>query len=1124
MALKKKGRLLFSTCILAFMILLAGVVVFANDSIPGLVEEKLGSYGLIVEKQVYVLGTSDGDKRAEDIMNSKFQIITDGSGSFKNPSDKNVELDNGKNHFFNYSVKSTGSDGNISIRESDTEREGFELTANYQIEKFVSDGITHGHTTAPISIQKGAKLDLIIRKEWPENTGNLRNPDEPYTYILKDKDGNVIKEKPIKAGESCTFTFAEDFQKAGSYIIEEKSVITDTFQVLVKDGSTEVLNQTGNGNLAPEFRGTFPNGLEIEISKNFLDPSASSESYTFVIEEKISGNWTKCSKVDSIELAPENDHTRTIAFPNLSGYHEYRVRELGNEIITESKLIYHWTFESFKFDDPTKDTIKTEIDNSNTITYVTITNIYIPVGSLKVEKKWDHKENPSDKWPEGITVELMRKDEGDPIDSIALSKPNWTGSFENLPIGTYKLDKDGKPIFTPYVYKVKEDLISDYTPTSSNSDWFTLNAAKEALTITLTNTYEPEGKLTVTKKVSGNPLPEGANSKVFSFTITGPYEYSEKFDLKDGESKTLIGLKPGDYKVTETGGDIPGYTLSVTGDGNVTVESGETTEANITNTYTEEQPGKGSLKITKTLSGTVPEDAASKEFSFTVTGPSHPNGTTIKITGAGSSTLPNLEPGSYTVTENTQSAQITDYNLTVTEGGTVEVTVSPDSTADANITNTYTKEHPGTGSLQVKKSWKDAPAGTNYPEVKIQLYRGEDKYNDPVTLNSKNSWSHTWDKLPIKDDNGNYYTYKVAEEKVPDGYSVSYDHNGITLAAQENVPSASPSNASMRTSDAAPGASQPEDAGDGSLSASPSNASLKWRKPARSKAITYSAFSVSRNETSSIPAITVTNTYEGTDDEPITGELSIKKTVTGNRGEHERSFTFTITLLDEKGNPLPGSYPYDGSKKGTISSGGSITLKHGESVTISALPEGTRYQVVEKEADQGGYTTSSSGEAGTIALNKTAEAAFTNHKPGGGNPGGGNPGGGNPGGGGGKPPRPDPEPTPPSEATPPPTEETPSVPETLPNRPTELPDPNSPDSPDRYTIWDGDVPRTYVKVWNPETEEFMWIPEDEIPLAGMLPKTGDTSHRVLWIFISILSLCGIGALLFVRTRHKHDIK
>ena len=110
------------------------------------------------------------------------------------------------------------------------------------------------------------------------------------------------------------------------------------------------------------------------------------------------------------------------------------------------------------------------------------------------------------------------------------------------------------------------------------------------------------------------------------------------------------------------------------------------------------------------------------------------------------------------------------------------------------------------------------------------------------------------------------------------------------------------------------------------------------------------------------------------------GSLTIRKTVTGQGGETDRDFTFTITLTDEDGNPLTGSFRYTGSREGTLQSGESITLKHGESVTFPHLPTGTLYSVAEAEANQDGYTTTAEQESGAIRKDENACAAFTNDR------------------------------------------------------------------------------------------------------------------------------------------------
>ena len=104
---------------------------------------------------------------------------------------------------------------------------------------------------------------------------------------------------------------------------------------------------------------------------------------------------------------------------------------------------------------------------------------------------------------------------------------------------------------------------------------------------------------------------------------------------------------------------------------------------------------------------------------------------------------------------------------------------------------------------------------------------------------------------------------------------------------------------------------------------------------------------------------------------------------------------------------------------------------------------------------------------------------------------------------------PEPEPEPELEIIP--------EPEPEPELPTELPDPNDPDSPEKITIMEDGVPRTYVKVWDPRIDEWVYIPEEEVPLWGF-PATGDNSDSILWIILSAASFAGILFLWAVRDK------
>lgn len=108
-----------------------------------------------------------------------------------------------------------------------------------------------------------------------------------------------------------------------------------------------------------------------------------------------------------------------------------------------------------------------------------------------------------------------------------------------------------------------------------------------------------------------------------------------------------------------------------------------------------------------------------------------------------------------------------------------------------------------------------------------------------------------------------------------------------------------------------------------------------------------------------------------------TGNLSVSKTVSGSTGDTQKEFHFTVTLSDKSINGGYGDMTFAGGVA-------TFVLKHGEIKTAYNLPAKITYEVIEQEANQGGYTTSSVGEIGTITADTTANVTFKNHKGGGG--------------------------------------------------------------------------------------------------------------------------------------------
>ena len=117
--------------------------------------------------------------------------------------------------------------------------------------------------------------------------------------------------------------------------------------------------------------------------------------------------------------------------------------------------------------------------------------------------------------------------------------------------------------------------------------------------------------------------------------------------------------------------------------------------------------------------------------------------------------------------------------------------------------------------------------------------------------------------------------------------------------------------------------------------------------------------------------LTVTNYIENT-----VGNLTITKSVAGNSADTTKEFIFTITFDNQE------VYEYYSEQlgNGTITSGDTFILKHGESVTIYGIEKDTTYTVTEDDYTESGYVTTSTNSQGMIIADETITASFINTK------------------------------------------------------------------------------------------------------------------------------------------------
>ena len=280
--------------------------------------------------------------------------------------------------------------------------------------------------------------------------------------------------------------------------------------------------------------------------------------------------------------------------------------------------------------------------------------------------------------------------------------------IHGLPNGTYTLHEDSAPNSN---YSVSTDIV--FTLNNGTVTTVSVQGDNSISGNTITMVDGPAAtppvdqcSLTLIKDVvsNGAPVPSTYTFNVVSggtyygldangalITSTTPIPITVAY----GTPAVVTGLPNGTYTVTEVrdGTTVQGYTLDVTGEGDVALDDSDPTtmagSITITNTYTSNAPTTGSLTIIKNIGDGAPTSAYAMDYTFTVTGP---NGysTDVIIHGAGNTTLTGLEPGTYTVTEQASSATIGGYQWTATGDGVATVNVVAGSTPSVvTITNTY---------------------------------------------------------------------------------------------------------------------------------------------------------------------------------------------------------------------------------------------------------------------------------------------------------------------------------------------------------------------------------------------------------------------------------------------------
>ncbi len=247
------------------------------------------------------------------------------------------------------------------------------------------------------------------------------------------------------------------------------------------------------------------------------------------------------------------------------------------------------------------------------------------------------------------TVKIVKTSDDGVVSGIkfTVSGPSGTQTVTTGSGGTISV-----PNLTPGTYTVTETVPSGYTADKA-SQTVTVKAG-QAAEVDFHNS-PAKGNLKIVK-TSDDGVVNG-----IKFNIVGT-AYNHTFSTDAKGVLNVVGLTPGTYTVTE---QVPsGYTADKASQ-TVTVEVGKKAEVHFHNSLQ-----KGGLKIAKTSS-----DGKVAGITFTVTGNSVSK--TVTTGSDGTITIPDLAPGSYSVTETVPSGYTADkasQTVTVTNGKTATVT------------------------------------------------------------------------------------------------------------------------------------------------------------------------------------------------------------------------------------------------------------------------------------------------------------------------------------------------------------------------------------------------------------------------------------------------------------------
>lgn len=340
------------------------------------------------------------------------------------------------------------------------------------------------------------------------------------------------------------------------------------------------------------------------------------------------------------------------------------------------------------------------------------------------------------------------------------------------------------------------------------------------------------------------------------------------------------------------------------------------------------------------------------------------------------------------------------FTTTITNIGKVDISGTKTWVDNGDAYGT----RPDIGDLELKLWWT-----TGDPADETTTWESDDKQPTWTQSETDNVWNYSYSDLPATDDKGNEYTYKVEEILPPDSeYEGKQDGNDFTNTLKQSI-----SVGGTKTWHDAQRNGRPEDLTltlyqkldqEGSEWTEMTDAEPVWSGK-ESDVWSYSYNDLPKYNDQGVLYLykveeTVPTGYDGVRspaadpedadsavykynfDNYKRGALEVTKSVSGNRGDKSKDFHFTVTLSGTSSNGEFKSEEFSGTYGDMTFTNGvaTFTLKHDETKTALNLPAGLQYAVVEEEANEDGYTTTSSNSEGKIKAGYKATASFNNHR------------------------------------------------------------------------------------------------------------------------------------------------